>query len=231
MLKITAIILLTGSLCAFGWAEGQQPKVKVNYLNVCSPSEVDQKELAASLAMIPIQPHFATDFEVARGRSTMQDEPSAVNAQTVAAKASVSDWVRIRHEFPPAAAFMNAQYSFSVDATGMTETLVLRTRDASKSGVLQISMQDSVTAGTPAQVLATDTPVDRIRVERSGKPSVVLARCAGAPQTQYESLFRTGSRVMANYRAALHVDQTVPADLARLGATNNSRERRLGKKQ
>jgi hypothetical protein len=69
----------------------------------------------------------------------------------------------------------------------------------------------------PSQVLKSDTPVDRIRIERFGKPSVVLARCAGADQKSYEPLFTQGSQVMARYRSLLAVRQTALADLRRLG--------------
>jgi hypothetical protein len=203
----------------------QQPNVHVNYLNVCSPSEAEQKEIAGALRSIPPQPSFATDFEVARGRSTMAEQPSDPDARTLVTQAPVSDWVRIRHEFAPTAVFSNAQYSFSLDEKGMAETLVLRSRDAGKSGVLQISIQDSVSSGTPEALLASDTPADRIRVERSGKASLVLARCPGADQAQFQPLFRTASEILMKYRAALNVRQTVPGDLARLRGVRQSQKK------
>lgn len=229
MLKSTAtilIILCIGvSVRAQNTPAAQQPNVRVNYLNVCSPSETEQKEIAAALSLASAKPSFAADFEVARGRSVISEQPSALGASTLMQAAPVSSWVRIRHDFVPSATLSNAQYSFSMDEQGMTETLVLRTRDASKSGVLQLSIQDSVTSGSAAAVLATNTPADRIRVERSGKGSLVLARCAGADQARYEPLFRTASQVMMRYREALDVAGTVPSDLARLNSSATAKKK------
>jgi hypothetical protein len=103
----------------------------------------------------------------------------------------------------------------------MTETLVFRARDVAKGEVLQISLQDTVTSGTPEAVVSSNTPVNRVRIERSGKSSLVVARCEQADQTKYEPLFRKASGLMSAYRAALGVQRIVPADLARLnsGAT------------
>ncbi|HYH00398.1 MAG TPA: hypothetical protein VD837_14795 [Terriglobales bacterium] len=196
--------------------QAQQPGVRVNYLNVCSPTEAEQREIAAALALVPLKPAFALDFEVARGRSTMPEQ-SAESPNTVITSAPVSSWVRIRHEFSPRSALSNAQYSFSFDEKGITETLALRVRDAAKNNnVLQISVQDSVRAGTPESVLASDTPVGRVRIERSGTASLVLARCSGTDQSAYEPIFRTASEIMAKYRRALRVRGTVQGDLARL---------------
>ncbi len=193
--------------------QANQPQVRINYLNVCTPSDADQSEMAAALAMIPIKPAFATDLEIARGRSTVTQAADESNPNGPE-KPTISRWVRIRHELTTGT-FNNAQYSFSVDEKEMTETLVFHARDLSK-GVIQISFQDSVTAGTPAQVLAANTPVDRIRIERNGKSSIVLARCASADQAKYEPLFRKGSEILALYRNLLRIPQTVPADLARV---------------
>jgi hypothetical protein len=78
--------------------------------------------------------------------------------------------------------------------------------------------EDSITgASSPASILATDTPVDRIRLERFGKASVVLARCPAADQSAYQPLFDQASRVMASYRAVLGVKKTIPRELAALG--------------
>ena len=49
----------------------QQPQVKVNVLNVCAPSADQQKELSSALAKIPGKPAFGGDYEVARGRSSL----------------------------------------------------------------------------------------------------------------------------------------------------------------
>ncbi len=184
-------------------------KVRINYLNVCAPSDEDQRSIAAALAAIPAAPHFAPDFEVARGRTT----ESGASA----------DWVRIRRELA-SGPLTNAQYSMSVDAKGIIETGVFRWREP--KDVLQVSIEDSVTAGTPAMVLASDTPATRIRVERFGKNSLVAARCTQADQHALEPLFSAASSVMTRYRAALGVRQAVPGELSKLGLGAPSRKRK-----
>src|SRR5881227_4399747 len=62
-----------------GYANAQQasqPQVKVNMLNVCSPSADDQREISSALSRVPKQPLFAPDFEVDRGRTSMQENPN-----------------------------------------------------------------------------------------------------------------------------------------------------------
>jgi hypothetical protein len=181
---------------------GQQPQVRINYLNVCTPSAEEQKEITAALARVPVKPGFAPDFEIARGRTTMPDAP-------------LSTWVRVRHDFPDGAVFSNAQYSMSVDEQRIVETLVFHFHEP--KDVLSISIEDGVSAATPAQVLAVDTPASRMRIERVGKGSIGLARCQGVDQSAYEPLFQSASQVLARYRDALGVRRTVPADLVRLG--------------
>ena len=58
----------------------QQPQVKVNMLNVCTPTADEQKEIAAALAKIPKQPLFDADFEVSRGRSTLSEMPAMLES-------------------------------------------------------------------------------------------------------------------------------------------------------
>ena len=179
-----------------------QPPMRVNIINVCTPGPEEQKEIAAALAMVPRRPAFALDFEVDRGRTKVPDEP-------------LSHWVRIRRDFAPASPLSTVQYSFSVDEKGIIETLVFRVRDP--KDVLQVVLDDTVTGATgPLEVLATDTPVAHMKIERFGKPSLGLARCE-ADQTAYEPLFRAASELMARYRALLTVRRTVPADLRMLG--------------
>jgi hypothetical protein len=184
-----------------------QPQVRVHYLNVCAPSEADQKELTAALARIPTHPRFAPDFEVDRGRTTTPDQPA-------------SNWVRIRREFAAGLPFTNAQYTFSVNDNdrGMAEILVVRARESKPGEMLQLSFDNAISAGTPATVLASDTPVERIKVERFGSTSIGLARCPEADQRAYAPLFRIASEIFARYRVALNVRQTVPGDLARVTA-------------
>ena len=186
----------------------QQPKqgnmeVHINYLNVCSPPEADKQEIVSALERIPTSPRFGPEFEIARGRSTAPDAP-------------IASWVRVRREFLPDAPLTNAQYSVSLDAKDIIETVVFRWREP--KDVMQVSIEDSVsTVASPATVVSTDTPASRIRIERFGKPSLGLSRCAQADQTAYENAFAAASRVMSRYRDALGVRDSVPPELARLG--------------
>ena len=116
-----------------------------------------------------------------RGRSTLDAPPAflqgAANTQ-VSSDPSVASWVRIRREFGVQAIFSTAQYSFSSDGKTMSETLTFRVRDP--KDLMQVTIEDSATAvTTPAAMLGTNTPVGRIRLERYGKSSIVLAGCGG----------------------------------------------------
>ncbi len=195
--------ILCAILCLLAPSLGaaQQPPIRVNVLNVCTPAEAEQKEIATALARIPRKPAFSADFEVARGRSTPSDAP-------------VSRWVRIRREFRSESPFLNVQYTFSADQTGAVETLVFRVRDP--KDVMQIAIEASGSGPSPASRLAAAAVAGRIRLERFGKSSVALARCPQADQSAYEPLFRTASEVLNGYRSALNVQRTVPADLARV---------------
>jgi hypothetical protein len=201
-----------------------QPQVKVNVLNVCSPSADEQREISAALSKIPRQPLFSPDFEVARGRSSLDQDAAVMKAIKGAqvGEAGIADWVRIRREFSVQATFSTVQYSFSTDPKNMVETVVFRVRDP--KDLMQVSIEDSASAVTnPATMLGASTPASRIKLERFGKSSVVLARCTasegGGPapdQSAFESLFRSASEVIANYRTLLGARRTVPDELARL---------------
>jgi hypothetical protein len=203
-----------------------QPQVKVNVLNVCTPSAEEQKEIAAALARIPKQPLFSDDFEVSHGRSTLAEAPNFLQsgkADTNSNDSPVASYVRIRREFAVQALFSSVQYSFSNDGQNMVETLVLHVRDP--KDLIMVSMDDSASAiSTPETMVAANTPPSRIRLERFGKSSIALARCAGsddgpAPdQSVYEPLFRSASEVLTNYRSLLGVKHTVPAELAQIPA-------------
>ncbi len=202
------------------------PQVKVNVLNVCSPSPEEQQEIASALARIPKQPLFSPDFEVARGRSSLSEKPGFLQpgeSAQFSAEPATAAWVRIRREFSVQALFSSAQYSFSDDGKTMREVLVLRVRDP--KDLLQLSIEDSASSVTsPSTMLSTNTPVSHIKLERFGKSSVVLARCSGAEgapapdQSIYEPLFQSGSAIMASYRALLGARATVPEELARISA-------------
>jgi hypothetical protein len=202
----------------------QQPQVKVNMLNVCTPSAQEQKEIAGALAHVPRQPLFGSDFEVSRGRSTLTDMPAFLEAGQpghVAGEPSVASYVRIRREFSVQAMFSSVQYSFSNDGVTMIETMVLHVRDP--KDLIEVSLEDSASAVTSSDaMLVSNTPVNRVRLERFGKASIALARCqasaAGAApdQSAYEPLFRSASQVMADYRGLLGIKAVVPDELAKI---------------
>jgi hypothetical protein len=211
--------LFAACACALAQQPPNQEKlpVHVNVVNVCSPSDADKKEIVSALERIPASPSFSQEFEIARGRSAAPDAPMA-------------SWVRVRREFPPGAPLTNAQYSVSLDSKDIIETVVLRWREP--KDVMQVSIEDGVSAvAAPATVVATDTPVRRIRVERFGKPSLGLARCPDVDQSAYENIFAGATRVMSRYRTALGVRQNVPPELARLGlASSQAKSQKPGAK-
>jgi hypothetical protein len=181
-----------------------QPKIKLNYLNVCTPSAEEQAALKSALSRTSGNPAFAEDFEISRGRATVKDEPPA-------------KFVRLRRDFAAQSPMMTAQYSMSSDVETTIETLVLRMRDTKE--FYEISMEDRVSAGaaSPLSVVATDTPAARIRIERLGKSSIVLARCQGADQSVYEPLFKQASDLMAHYRGAMGLRTAFRTDIGWLG--------------
>jgi hypothetical protein len=77
-------------------------------------------------------------------------------------------------------------------------------------------------------MLGANTPANRIRLERFGKPSVALARCQAADggpapdQSAYEPLFRSASQVLGTYRGLLGVKSVVPEELAKIGGTQKT---------
>ena len=215
----------------------QQPPIKVNVLNVCAPSADEQKELSSALAKVPGKPVFSADYEVARGRSTLDQSTAIPGMQPLPPGAvSAADWVRVRREFPDATLFSNVQYSFSVDSTNMVETLVLRVRDP--RDLMQVSIEDSASAVASATaMLSSNTPVSRVKLERFGKSSVALARCAGGEgdqatdQSAYEPIFHTASSIMERYRDALGARKMVPQELVRLGVGTSTKASAGSKKK
>ena len=230
------ILITTAAMAMVAVASAQQPPVKVNVLNVCAPSADEQKELSSALAKVPGKPAFGTDYEVSRGRSTLDPSTPIPGMQPLPPGAvSAADWVRIRREFPGATLFSNVQYSFSVDAKNMVETLVLRVRDP--KDLMQVVIEDSAsTVVSAAAMLSSSTPVSRVRLERFGKSSVALARCAGeegspvTDQSAYEPIFHAASSIMERYRDALGARKMVPEELARLGVRASTKADAVGKK-
>jgi len=230
------ILITTAAMAMVAVASAQQPPVKVNVLNVCAPSADEQKELSSALAKVPGKPAFGTDYEVSRGRSTLDPSTPIPGMQPLPPGAvSAADWVRIRREFPGATLFSNVQYSFSVDAKNMVETLVLRVREP--KDLMQVVIEDSAsTVVSAAAMLSSSTPVSRVRLERFGKSSVALARCAGeegspvTDQSAYEPIFHAASSIMERYRDALGARKMVPEELARLGVRASTKADAVGKK-
>ena len=228
------------ALCALAGvlpASAQQPPVKVNVLNVCTPSAEDQKEIAAALGLVPKHPPFSADFEIARGRSSLNEAPSFLQAGASAQMSgdpSVASFVRVRREFPAQSTFSTVQYSFSDDGKMMVETLVLHVRDPKE--LVQVAIEDNASSVTSAAtMLASATPASRIKLERFGKSSVVLARCTSseagpAPdQTAYEPLFASASAIMTSYRSLLGARQMVPAELSRVAASSAGKSSKAAK--
>lgn len=126
---------------------------------------------------------------------------------------------------------MTAQYSMSTDEKITIETLVLRMRDP--KDFLEISIEDRVSAeaASPLSIVATDTPAARIRVERLGKSSIVLARCEAADQSVYEPLFKQASDLAAQYRGALGMRTSFRQDIAWLSSPAKSGSASIRKRQ
>src|SRR6266852_6120961 len=192
-------------ICLGLLASAQQPsppQVKVNVLNVCTPSAEEQHEISSALVKVPKQPLFGADFEIDRGRSSLEVGPGFLQPGSGAQMSSdpgVADWVRIRREFSVQALFSTVQYSFSTDPKNMVETLVFRVRDP--KDLMQVSIEDSASSvTTPATMLSTSTPASRVKLERFGKSSV-----------------------LSNYRGLLNASTTVPEELARLGGVTEAK--------
>jgi len=203
-------------------------------LNVCAPSAEDQQQITSALKQIPLTTTFTQDFEIDRGRSLLDQGADLLKLGQLAQNAQMSsdpgtsDWVRVRREFPTPATFATVQYSFSKDSKNLVETLVFRVRDP--KDLLLVAIEDSASAVTSAaNMLKMDTPATRIKLERFGESSIVLARCPGTEgspppdQSAYEPLFHTASAIAANYRDLLGVRHTVPDELARIGAMKEKR--------
>jgi hypothetical protein len=192
------------------WLHAQDPKlvkpadentqVRVNYLNVCTPTTEDEQEFAAALERIPEKPRFAMDFEISRGRTSLEN-------------AAPARYVRLRRDMPEKSGFSTTQYSLSTDPEKTTETLVLRLEDPKDLLMITLEDQVSATATSPVVVLDTDTPVSRVKLERFGKPSLVLARCESVDQAAYKKYFDHASRVMAGFRKSLGLRGTFRNDL------------------
>jgi hypothetical protein len=232
---LLSALLIAGKVFGQESKPAQKPQVKVNMLNVCSPSPEEQQEISAALARIPRHPSFSPDFEVDRGRSILDQNANLLAIATTdlptSSDAVSADFVRIRHDFTGTSPYSGVQYSFSRDTQQMVETLVFRMRDA--KDVLQVSIDDTASTVTTATAMLTAaTPANRIRLERFGKSSVVLARCAGqnggpSPnQSAYEPLFSSASSILSEYRVVLDASRLVPEELARIAGAQRARPKK-----
>jgi hypothetical protein len=188
-------ILTAGATFAQTSAAPQQsgektPQIKLNFLNVCTPTDSETQELQSALNKIPAQVNYSGDFEVTRGR-------------VISGKEGASRYVRLRRELASDPLFNNVQYSLSADDKNTTETLVFKARDPKDLVLVSIDDQISATAAKPASVLDADTPASHIKLERFGKSSIALARCENRDQSAYEALFKQASKLIAQYRKAL----------------------------
>jgi len=183
-----------------------KPQVKVNLLNVCSPAAEEQAVIKGALSKVPAKLSFSKDFEISRGHTTVQDGPEA-------------KFVRLRRDFPAESPLLTAQYSMSTDEKNTIELLVLRLRDPKEFHEIALEDRVSANAASPSAVLAVDTPVARVRIERIGKSSVVLARCEGADQSMNDAIFQEATEIMAKYRGALGLRGSFRSDISWLGGT------------
>src|SRR3954470_15999605 len=238
--RVALLLILSASLLRAQGASQEEkpasPQVKINYINVCAPSEDERKEMAAALARVPLKAGFSADFEVSRGHTTETPESLAFaraalpNAVQDSADANAeSSWVRIRRDFV-GTPFATAQYSISFDSKSVTETFVFRMRDFKKDDVVQVAIEDSTSAASdPIAVAQSETPIDHVKVERFGKGSLGLRRCADADQSSLEPLFKSANDLVQRYRMALRVRDSVPADLRRVGAGASAKPRTAAK--
>lgn len=217
---LLAIPLAPSALAQDATAPSPKPKIQVNFLNTCRPSEGDLAEVGRALARVKDLPPFSADFEISRGLTTLNEPEARAAGAPAGSGVTPSTWVRIHKEFPEKAVLTVAQYSLSAEGSSASEVLALHMRDTRE--VLQILISDSVT-GTPAQVAKVDTPPDRIRIERFGKASIVLARCSGIDQSAYEKMFVAAGGILERYRLAMAVKRVVPAEFARLPGHRESK--------
>ena len=182
--------------------------------------------MGRALARLKERPRFSADFEISRGVTTLTE--AEARAAGVSSGSGPSSWVRIRHEFPEKAALSHAQYTLSIEGGAAGESLALHLRDSRE--VLQVLISDAVT-GSASQAVQVNTPPERIRVERFGKSSIVLARCAGIDQAAYEPIFQAAGDILEKYRLAMGVKSIVPAELARLPAAKESEGKGSGVKE
>ena len=187
----------------------EKNQIRLNVLNVCSPNETEKQVLTSSMAKVPHPINFNQDFELIRGVATMKD-------------AKPARYLRLRRELSGEGTFANVLYSISTDNEVNIETLVLKTRDIKELVSISFDVSVTATSTTPLNLLSVDSPPTRIRVERSGKNAVVLARCESGGQEAYEPLFHQASALMSQWRSALGLRGVFKNDIAWLSAGEKS---------
>ncbi|HKT24517.1 MAG TPA: hypothetical protein VJR04_07925 [Terriglobales bacterium] len=187
----------------------QNPPVKVNVLNVCTPSADEQQELKAALARLPKSPAFDADYEISRGIATIEEGKR-------------SKYVRLRREVKGDSPLATVQYSLSADPENTIETLVFRGREVKDLLALSIEDKLSSSVSKPSAVLSADTPASRVRVERAGKSTVALARCEGVDQSKYDAIFSQASSILSNYRRVLRLKSMLASDIAWLSTGSSA---------
>ena len=193
----------------------QNPPVKVNVLNVCTPSAEEQQELTAALAKLPKSPSFDADYEISRGVATVEEGKR-------------SKYVRLRREVKGESPLATVQYSLSVDPESTIETLVFRGREVRDLLALSIEDKLSSSVSKASAVLAADTPASRVRVERAGKSTVALARCEGVDQSKYDAIFSQASSILSDYRRVLRLRSMLASDIAWLSAGSSATHSKTG---
>ena len=240
MKNLIAPILLAilAALPAFSQEAGSEakPQIQVNFLNSCRPAEAEAEQMRQLLQLLRKRPAFSSDFEISRGVTTMSEADSHAAAAAIQRAAGEQDappaspatagpgrvssrWVRMQREFGEKAALINVQYSLTLEKGQAGEVLALHLRDTSLA--MQLLISNSVTGGA-AEVLGHDTPPERIRMERFGKPSIMLARCPQSDQTAYEPLFSAAFEILREYRRAMNIAAIVPSELSRLDSVKKS---------
>jgi hypothetical protein len=187
----------------------QNPPVKVNVVNVCTPDADAQQQLMGALARLPKSPGFTSDYEISRGVATLEEGQSA-------------KYVRLRREFKSDSSFATVQYSLSFDPASTIETLVFRGRDVKDLLALSIEDKLSTSVSKPAAVVSSDTPASRLRVERAGKTTLGLARCTDVDQAPYEPIFAQASATLAAYRHVMRLRAMLATDISWLNSGANT---------
>jgi len=190
----------------------QTPPVKVNVLNVCTPSADEQQQLKTALARLPQMPSFDADYEVSRGVSTVEE--------------GSAKYVRLRRDVNGESPLATVQYSMSVDPESTIETLVFRGRDVKDLLALSIEDKLSTSVSKPSAVIQADTPASRIRLERAGKTTVALARCENVDQSRYDPIFSQASSVLAHYRRVLKLRSMLASEVGWLGLLEAGKSRK-----